>query len=405
LIISEIRVDYRSGETPWNSQGSADVPTSALRNDLVCEVAVVGGGISGVLTAFELVKRGLHVVLIDRGDFAAQSTKASTGLLLYDTDTHLVDLIRKVGTEAAVHAYRRGLEAIDELEALSTTAGDCGFERRPSLYLTVQQRHLQQLEEEYACRRYYGIDVEWHSASKLRDMCSIPAAGAIGSRGNAQLDPVAFTLRLLAAGCQRGLQAYPHTEVREIRHAAAHIELITPHAIVVAQHVVYATGYGISRQVGRPLGNLNCSYVVASQPRRAWKGWPDGALLWEAARPYYYARLTSDGRAVFGGEDTAFAEDHRRDQLVAEKVSRLVEQFSRWFPLAEFVTEFAWAGTFGETSDGMPYIGRLRGREREYFAAGFGGNGITFSTIAARALANLIQEIPDLDAQVFRFGR
>jgi len=114
--------------------------------------------------------------------------------------------------------------------------------------------------------------------------------------------------------------------------------------------------------------------------------------------------VTRDGRAIFGGEDAAFAQDHQRDQLVAEKVGSLVEQFSRWFPHAEFVTEYAWAGTFGETIDGMPYIGRLSGRGREYFAAGFGGNGLTFSTIAARTFSNLIQDIPDRDAHIFRFG-
>ncbi len=128
-------------------------------------------------------------------------------------------------------------------------------------------------------------------------------------------------------------------------------------------------------------------------------------MIWETARPYFYARRTDDGRALIGGADTEFSTDHARDGLLGRKVEQLVARFKELFAQAELIPEYAWAGTFAETSDGLAYIGQPPGRPRANFALGYGGNGITFSMIAAKLIADLIAGRPNPDEAVFRFGR
>ena len=168
---------------------------------------------------------------------------------------------------------------------------------------------------------------------------------------------------------------------------------------------MYATGYESGQYLNQPKGNLNSTYALASEPRLEVPGWPEQCLIWETARPYFYARRTDDGRAVIGGGDTEFASDHQRDGLLERQAARLIRRFEQLFPQAHFTPANVWAGTFAETKDGLAYIGQPAGRPRAYFALGYGGNGITFSAIAARLISDLIAGRPNADAAVFRFGR
>ena len=126
-------------------------------------------------------------------------------------------------------------------------------------------------------------------------------------------------------------------------------------------------------------------------------------LIWETARPYFYARQTDDGRALIGGEDTPFADDHEQAGLLVAKAERLAVRFEPFFPGVHFEPEYRWAGTFAETKDGLPYIGPPPGHERIYFALGYGGNGITFSMIAARLLTDLFSGGRTRRGSVFSF--
>jgi glycine/D-amino acid oxidase-like deaminating enzyme len=369
-------------------------------------VLVIGGGVSGALVAERLIGEGQGTILVDRAELAAESTAASTGLLMHEVDTPLVELVEEVGEQHAVAAYRRGLAAIDEIEQLVATLGDdCGFSRRSCLQFASDLPDAVALEKEYACRQALGFDVEWLTASRLADCSSISAPAAIRSGGDAQIDPYCFTGQVLARAASRGLRLFAETEVTAVDRARTGFLAKTPRGTIRAGRIVYATGYGADEQLGRRIGERHSTYVLASEPSARFEGWPDGWLLWETARPYFYARQTSEGRILVGGEDTPYSDDHERDGLVERQTRRLAARFSRLFPRIPLEPAYAWAGTFADTSDGLAYIGSPQGRDGEYFALGYGGNGITFSMIAARTIADLIVGRASSDAEVFRFGR
>jgi len=396
----------RSGLPLWRGLYGDPPQFLASTGDATCDVVILGGGVTGALVAHHLVAAGVNAILVDKGEPASGSSAASTGLLQYEVDTPLADLAARVGEANAVHAYRRGLRAIDELEALLENLDDrCGFSRRDSLYFASRRWHYRRLKREFEYRKHHGFDVQLLSRGQLAERFSIRSVAAIHSTGDGQVDPYRFTIALLRKAQSQGLRIYPNTRVDSIDEDEGGVVVNTAAGKVAARRIVYAVGYESDQYLDRRVGSLQTTYAVASEPLRSTIGWPDGCLLWETARPYFYARQSHDGRAIIGGEDTAFARDHQREGLAERKTARLVARFQKLFPAIEFEPAFTWAGTFGESKDGLAYIGQPPGRPNAYFAIGYGGNGITFSVIAARLIADLYFEKPNADAKVFRFGR
>jgi glycine/D-amino acid oxidase-like deaminating enzyme len=116
-------------------------------------------------------------------------------------------------------------------------------------------------------------------------------------------------------------------------------------------------------------------------------------------------RTTPDNRVLIGGRDVNFSATKRRDKLIKKKTKQLTKDANTLFPHLNFIPEFGWTGTFGATKDGLPYIGSYDKLPNSYFALGFGGNGITFSLIAARLLCDLLQGKENKDLELFSFDR
>jgi len=399
-------MNLRTGKSYWQALDPHPFVGERLAGDARCEVAVIGGGITGALVTHRLISEGVDVILIDRHEPGLGSTAASTGLLQYEIDTPLVELIAKVGEEHALHAYRRGLRAIDQIEDLLAGLGDdCGFCRHESLYFASRRWHYGHLKEEFECRRRHGFDVRFLERDELTEQSSIRAAGAIVSRGDAQIDPYRLTQRLLAQSKSHGLRAFGETEVHSIDEDTDGVVLGLTTGRIRARRVVFATGYESGKYTRDDEGTLHSTFAMASEPLATDQGWPAGSLIWETARPYFYARRTPDGRAIIGGGDTSFSTDHERDGLLERKTAQLKRRFQRLFPQIPFEPAYCWAGTFGESKDGLAYIGQPSDYRHAYFAIGYGGNGITFSAIAAQLIADLYLGRPNVDADVFRFGR
>jgi glycine/D-amino acid oxidase-like deaminating enzyme len=135
-------------------------------------------------------------------------------------------------------------------------------------------------------------------------------------------------------------------------------------------------------------------------------GWPEGEpVIWDTADPYIYLRTTPDRRIIMGGYDEPFRDPGKRDQLLTTKAALLQRRFRQLFPRIPFELATAWAGTFGKTNDGLPFIGEYPGIPRTWFALGYGGNGITYSVIAAQLLRDRLTEGVSLDADLYGFNR
>jgi glycine/D-amino acid oxidase-like deaminating enzyme len=130
------------------------------------------------------------------------------------------------------------------------------------------------------------------------------------------------------------------------------------------------------------------------------------SLLWDTERPYHYARWTPDRRLLAGGEDRRVRPGQRRRQSSPAAFTDLRSCFESRFPaLSTVQTDHAWEGLFAMTHDSLPYIGPHRRYPGHWFALGYGGNGMTFGSLAARLLLERWQGVQSSDHELFEFGR
>src|SRR5687768_5661766 len=133
----------------WSVQNGLPASYPSLQRDVACDAVVIGGGITGALVAVHLVEAGVKTLVLDKRDIGTGSTSGSTGLLQYEIDVPLRELIKKVGPAAAIRSYGLCRAAIGQLEKLAARLKiDCGFERKPSLFLARHQREIPELREE-----------------------------------------------------------------------------------------------------------------------------------------------------------------------------------------------------------------------------------------------------------------
>jgi glycine/D-amino acid oxidase-like deaminating enzyme len=164
--------------------------------------------------------------------------------------------------------------------------------------------------------------------------------------------------------------------------------------------LVLTTGYELMDIVPRTKHQIISTWAIATRPQPQ-NLWPETPFIWEASDPYLYMRPTRDGRVICGGEDEDFSDEEQRDALIAEKSARIAEKLGRLLRQLDTRPEFAWTGSFGTTTTGLPYMGKIPGHPRIHAALGYGGNGITFSQIAAELIATELDGHDDSDAALF----
>jgi len=378
-----------------------------LERDIKTDVLVLGGGISGALAAHYLIQEGISCTLIDARSIGLGSTCASTSLLQYEIDTPLHQLIEMVGEKDAVRSYKLGVLAIMKLAALATKIGVKEFEMRQSLYHAAFKKDIIFLKNEYQSRKKYGIKVKWLEEDQLFKQFEFSSPGGIISNIAATTDAYVFTHRLLQYNIQKGLVVYDRTPVISIKHGRSNIQLKTQEKFkITTKKLIYATGYEVVELISKPIVKLTSTYAIASEsfnsPIKFGKSDP---VIWNTAKPYLYLRSTNDNRIIVGGRDEEFFSHFKRDKLIPAKTKLLQNDFKKIFPLIPFKAEFSWAGVFGSTKDGLPYIGTYKKLPNSFFALGFGGNGITFSQIAGEIIATLIKGKKNKDADIFSFER
>ncbi len=400
-------MDLTSDHPFWLVKNGLTKVYPPLDRDIGCDVAIVGAGISGALIAHRLAKDGLQVVVLDGRDVCLGSTSASTALLQYEIDVPLVALSKKIGHQKAERAYRLSHQSIDELEsAIDESESDCGFERKTSIYVADDDKQAELLKAEANARNAIGINVDLIGSDELKDQFSLDGTAAIVSRQAASCDPYRFAHGLLASAVRSGAQIFDRTEVKRFNCSNDNVQLETERGpVVTARHVVVATGYEAQTMLKAKVVKLKSTYALVSQPLESLAPWDPDWIMWEAKDPYLYLRATSENRLLVGGEDDDFRNPVKRDASLPKKVATIKSKVTKLLPSLEWEVEFAWAGTFGETDDGLAYIGPSPEYPGCHFALGFGGNGITFSSIAAGILADLLTGRRNADAELFRFGR
>ncbi|KOP35783.1 FAD-binding oxidoreductase [Flavobacterium sp. WLB] len=396
----------RSTETFWPLISAMNTSYPSIDSDIKTEILIVGGGITGALMAYKLITAGKKIVLVDRRDVANGSTAASTALLQYEIDVPLHELIKLRGEKCAVDSYRNGKKAIFDLRnIIDTVESDCGFEFKKSIYFTSYKKDIPFLKNEFKARKQRDFDVTWLNKYELEKM-GLNAIAAIESKTAAVMDPFKLANDLLSYCHQNGMQIYDRTNITSVQttkgKCIAHTE---NKCTITADHVVYCSGYESTETIEEKIVDLKSTYALASEIVPELPTILKNAVIWDTSSPYYYYRATADNRIIMGGGDEEFRDAKKRDKLIPKKEASLMRQFKRRFPNVQFKLDYSWAGTFGETKDGLPYFGKPDPKKNIHYVLGFGGNGITFSVIGMNSIVDSIKNKKNPDLDFYRFGR
>jgi glycine/D-amino acid oxidase-like deaminating enzyme len=396
--------DLRTGRSVWQAGRASPVPHGRLTRDIETDVLVIGAGITGAMVADALSAEGFKVAVVDRRGPANGSTTASTALVQYAIDTPLTKLTPRTGKRDAIRAWRRSRLAVDALAARLKALG-VEATRRDTLYLAGNVLDVAQLAREHEARLSAGFAGRLLSRHELKNDFGIRARAAIMSTGDLVLDPRATTCALLRAACRAGTKIYAPVDVVDIDARKSRVVATAADGRRVrSRHLVFATGYEFPKSVPQHGHKVASTWAIATVPQRR-RLWPGECMIWEAADPYLYVRTTPEGRVIVGGEDEEFSDEEKRDALLVRKTATLQRKLRQLLPNIDTRVDFAWTGSFGLSSTGLPTIGPVPRMPNCWAALGYGGNGTTYARIAADVIAGALAGRPDADADLYGFSR
>lgn len=394
----------RNGRSLWLAYPAPRIKTVSAAGGKTADVLIIGAGISGALIGELLAAQGYSVVFIDRRGPILGSTPASTALVLYEIDMPIIKLRTKIGEEKAIRAWRRSKLALENLRHRTEYLGiKCDMVQRDSLYLAGDMLGERSLAREGEARRSAGFESVFLDRAHLRKAYGISRPAALLSFGNLTLNPRTLTAGYLQAAIARGAKVIARDEVTALSESSSGVKAVTKSGgTIKARMAIYASGYELPKVVRDKSLHIASTFVMATRPQKR-RLWPGETLIWEASDPYLYLRTTPDGRIICGGEDEDFGDEERRNAMLVAKVSQLSAKLGRLFPGVDTTPDFAWSANFGASATGLPKIGRLPGHKHVYAALGYGGNGITYSRLAAELISTELSGKSDPDAGLFSF--
>ena len=381
---------------------SASFPTFAkIDRDVDVDVVVVGGGITGLTTAYLLVSAGKSVALIERGRCAEIDTGHTTAHLTMVTDTRLNELVGKFGVSHAQAVWDAGRAAIQQIERIVNDHDiDCSFNIVDGyLHLPAGARDENQLESLREDARLAG---ELGFSAEFIDDVPFAATPGVRFADQARFHPRKYLAGLTRAVREKGGEIFEHSVADEFFADPLRVEAngrrLKCKDVVIATHNPIA---GIASATRADLFQtklaLYTSYVIAGRMTRDTV--PD-ALFWDTASPYHYLRTEPHHDhqfVIFGGED------HKTGQVTDTNACYERLEQALFAALPGIAITHKWSGQVIETPDGLPYIGTMT--DHQYAATGFAGNGMTFGTLAGIMVADAILGRRNPWADLFDPGR
>jgi glycine/D-amino acid oxidase-like deaminating enzyme len=389
------------GVSYWFREMGMPTPRPPLPGGIAVDVAIVGGGLTGLWTAYHLkaAQPDLRIAVLEKEFAGFGASGRNGGWLSAQPPGDLRRYAKTHGMAAALGLQRAMFQTVDDVIAVAAEEGiDAHIEKDGLLKVATSPAQLARLQGALPGQRRLGWgfeDLVLLDRAQLAERVNVAGAlGATWSPHAARVQPARLVRGLAEVVERRGVAVYEGTAVREVRPGAA----LTDRGVVKADYVIralegFTAGLKGFRRSWLP---MRSSMVVTEPlPASSWQeiGWRRAELVGDEAHGFAYAQRTADGRIALGGRAVPYRYGSRvdaRGETMGDTVQRLQRVVGRLFPAARAVDiDHAWAGVLGVPRDWCATVGVDEGTGLGW-AGGYVGHGVASAHLAGRTLADLV---------------
>lgn len=380
--------------SPWWTH--VPEPEAPLNGEWSADVAVIGGGLTGLGAALELRKRGISVAVIEREIAGFGASGRNAGHVTPTIGKDLPTLLKIYGRDRTRAFAGFAEAAIGHLEGWIQEYGiACDYHSGGNILAATHESQHGRLERASKTAESLGIDVAYLTSEDMRKR-GIPDAftGGVLEGVGGILDPFRYVVGLRRAALSAGARLFERTPLTRIEEGPE-LRLHTPQGVVRARRAILATN-AYTPELGR-LGSVVLPTLVSlfrTQPltsdQRDRIGWRGREGIYTAHELLESFRLTADGRILGGSKYIRMGFAGRIPNAPREDTKgRLEEMFRERFPeLSDVAIDSHWSGPIAITLDFLPALGRTGRNRNIYYAVGYSGHGVALASYAGTALAD-----------------
>ncbi|HET8753843.1 MAG TPA: FAD-dependent oxidoreductase, partial [Salinimicrobium sp.] len=360
----------------WNSF-SGNTEFWALGKDIHVDVAIIGGGITGITTAQLLSEAGLTVAVMESRKVGGGTTSHSTGNLYFTIDQTLSSLKSKYDAEVVQKVVESRSGAMELIaQNVDRFQIDCDFKRVPWYFYSSNEENKKKIEKEYETARDAGVRMEIAGVDEI----PVKSVHAVKVEQQAQFNPMRYVQELASKIENQNCQIFEHTRVLEIDEVPDKVIIKTTGGTVTANYVLHATHTPKGKRIAyhTVLGPYR-EYGVAAKLNT--ESIPEG-IFWgyyNEGEKFSFRTYSRNGEKFL----MAIGQPHKVGQAEnnEEKIKNLIDFLKVNFDLGEITHR--WGGQHYRPADLLPYIGKKSKGSRIYLATGFSTDGLTYGTLAA----------------------
>lgn len=403
------KMQFTEGELYWQKKSKIANTYPYLTKDTSCDVLVIGGGITGAITAYFLAKEGANVIVAEKNILGFGSTSADTALLEYQFENDMHKLEKNIGIKATNRVYNLSLGAIEKIEKIDKEInGSTGFKRQDAIYYTNKFINKSSMAKEYNSRKKAGFNsyfIDSHSVINLN-------SGILTKNASGILNPYLFTQNLFATLDELdNVKIYENTRIDNIKCVIDGVKCVTNNNFKIsADSVILASGFEALKYLIKAPIELVRSFTIVSKPVKELKNFDTSFTARDSGQPSHLLRFDNNGRIIFTGEEVKLTDKLMNKRVLKsvanDKYKRLYNALDKTlYNIPNIEIEYAFNNTVANTKDSLPIIDEIPGMPNTFCNLGFGSNGILHNVIGGNMLKDAVKGFYTKDMNMFKIDR
>lgn len=402
----------RYGRSPWIDGVPAGKRPSfpRFRGEIEAPLVVIGGGLTGMMTAYAAAAAGLKVLVLEADRIGHGGSGRASGIVSGEATTSFLELQAAAGRRVARAQFDHVRRAVLDLGATVRRVGiSCEFEVLDAIRVVPPGRSARAARKDVESRRQAGLEAAWLKPSAYRKASGAEASEGARLSSWATCDPYRLLLGFARAAVARGAQVFEKTPVTKVTFDRVTATVVTGHGRIVSPHVVHATGgpTGLARGLKRHF-RFESRGIVRTEPlpsavRKAIG--PTAHVACDTEVPPHAIRWTADHRVVVSGRDGACPRPGQAARLDVQRTGELMYELTRLYPaISGVMPAHGWSLDLAHSLDGGISVGPHRNFPHQLFAFGTAHDPAR-AFLASRVLLRHLQGVASSEDQHFGFAR